>query len=1010
MVRVRSLARPLALVAALAVVVVLGLAWVGAGHLERWRKTTTFTVNDPDSLASPRGARDLLAAERAFDAILIASFLSAALALAALLAGRRGLAAGRATGASRDVENSSAPPITTRPTEGVVGDTMLESRELFAQSHDLVFVLDARERFGAVNPRWLEAMGYSREEAMALRFSEVLRPDQIPLWQQIFAAARLGERSPSFETVLLSKEGREILVEGFCWPRLDPEGRFVELRGLLLDVSDRQRAEREQALGEERFRNLFERIPSALLIYDRRSFAILGANERALEQYGYARSEILAKRWTDLLAPEEQARADKLREEASVALAGAWQHRRSDGGIFEVEVSAYPTEFAGREAWLAFVRDTSEEKKTRAALRDSEERYRALFENSLALICIHDLEGRILAVNPAAANRIGAPAERLVGRSIEKLLLPAFRDRFALYLERIRQEGSSRGTMHVQSAEGDDLVWAYQCIRFDRPGAPSYVLGHAFDVTDRRRLESERQVYLERIERQKVDLELRNREVERANRHKSEFLATMSHELRTPLTAIIGFSDLLADGFAGDLNETQANYLGFVRKGSRHLLQLINDVLDMSKIEAGRLDLDPEDLEVEEVVAEVCSTIEPLSAAKRLEVTYQFPDRLIVHADRVRLKQIFFNLLSNAVKFSADAGRVSVVGSRVGRFVCLSVRDEGSGVAPENQEAIFQPFRQVPTSGRREGTGLGLAIVRRLVEQHGGRIWVESAPGKGSTFAFLVPAAKLAEVRPAPAPALRVEERTRPMILVVEDDAAWRELLQSQLAAEGYDVVAMPWEPAAAAKIRALSPDLVLLEVLSGQSAGWRLLETLGKDGGEDSPAVVVVSDLDERRRGFALGAVDFLVKPPVREILLEVVARHAPPSVAAKPAPVLLVDHRPERQRILAAAVHDAGLRPLTARDGPEALEILAWVHPCALVISLDLPEMDGYQTVLRLRADPASAELPILALIAEGTSMEGLRVLSGRSRLLEVAPVPDPQRITEALRGLLAAPVPAG
>ncbi len=1008
MVRVRSFARPLALAAALAVVVALWLAWVGAGRLERWRKATTFPVHDGDGAEpAPPGAEDLIAAERALGAIEIASLAGLALALAAWLA-RRGSAAGR-----REAEAENPVPRTTRPPVDELGDTMLESRELFAQSHDLVFVLDAKERFSAVNPRWLETLGYPREEAMALRFSEVLRPDQIPFWQQVFAAARLGERSPSFETILLSKEGREILVEGFCWPRLDPQGRFVELRGLLLDVSDRQRAEREQALGEERFRNLFQRIPSPLLIYDRQTFALLGANERALDQYGYSRAEILALRWTDLLAPEELARANQLREEGSVALAGSWRHRRSDGGVFDVDVSAYPTEFAGREAWLAFVRDISEEKKTRAALRDSEERYRALFENSLALICIHDLEGKVLAVNPAAAQKIGVPAERVVGKSIEKLLLPAFRHRFSLYLERILEEGSSRGTMHVQSAEGEDLVWAYQCIRFDRPGAQSFVLGHAFDITDRRRLESERQVYLERIERQKVDLELRNREVERANRHKSEFLATMSHELRTPLTAIIGFSDLLADGFAGDLNETQGNYLGFVRKGSRHLLQLINDVLDMSKIEAGRLDLDPEDLDVEEVVAEVRSTIEPLSAAKRLEVTYQFPAQLIVHADRVRLKQIFFNLLSNAVKFSADAGKVAIEGSRVGRFVCLSVRDEGSGIAPENQEAIFQPFRQVPTSGRREGTGLGLAIVRRLVEQHGGRIWVESAPGKGSTFAFLLPAAKLADVRPAVAPALRVEERTRPMILVVEDDASWRELLESQLVAEGYDVVAMPWEPTAAAKIRALSPDLVLLEVLSGQSAGWRLLEMLGKEGGDEAPAVVVVSDLDERRRGFALGAVDFLVKPLVRDILLEVVARHAPPSAGAKPAPVLLVDHRPDRQRILAAAIQDAGLRPLTARDGTETLEILAWVHPCALVICLDLPEMDGYQTILRLRADPAFADLPILALIAEGTSTDNLRVLSGRSRLLEVAPVPDPQRIAEELRELLAvpaAPVSAG
>ncbi|HXU34287.1 MAG TPA: PAS domain S-box protein, partial [Thermoanaerobaculia bacterium] len=320
-------AQGLAAASALAVLAVLGFAFAGAGHLERWRKATTFTVRDADGAEpAPRGAAELIAAERALGAIEIAGVAGLALALAAWLARRR-------SAAWRDDDISDPTPRTTRPPNDALGDTMLESRELFAQSHDLVFVLDAQERFGAVNPRWVETMGYPREEVLALRFSDLLRPDQIPFWQQIFAAARLGERSPSFETVLLSKDGREILVEGFCWPRLDPDGRFVELRGLLLDVSDRQRAEREQALGEERFRNLFQRIPSSLLIYDRRNFAILGANERALEQYGYSRSEILAQRWTDLLAPEELPRADTLREEASVALAGAWRHRRADGGI-----------------------------------------------------------------------------------------------------------------------------------------------------------------------------------------------------------------------------------------------------------------------------------------------------------------------------------------------------------------------------------------------------------------------------------------------------------------------------------------------------------------------------------------------------------------------------------------------------------------------------------------------------------------------------------------------------
>ncbi len=1000
-------ARALALAAGLAALAALGLAFWGGEEIARWRKATTFTLSDERAGAGikivPPGAAEMAAAERSFQGIEIAAVAALLLGAAALVSRR--LLPGGGAGAAAAVDGNR--PRSTRPPVAL-GDTMLESRELFAQSLDLVFVLDADERFGAVNPRWLETVGYPRDETLRLRFSDVLRPDQVPLWQQIFAAVRLGERSPSFEIVLLSKEGREVLCEGFCWPRLDPKGRFVELRGLLVDVSNHLFAEREQALGEERFRTLFQRIPSPLLIYERGSFKILGANERALEQYGYSRSEILALRWTDLLAPEDQPRAAKLGDEGAVALAGTWRHRQCDGRIFDVEVSAYPTEFAGRGAWLAFVRDVSEQKKTREALRDSEKRYRELFESSGDLIQSVDAQGRFNYVNPAWLRALGYEPEEVPGLRLFDVIAPHEKAHCQKMFE-VLVSGESQHqqieTVFLARDGGRQIELEGVVSSVFDDGEFVATQGFFRDVTDRRRLESERQVYLERIERQKVDLELRNREVERANRHKSEFLATMSHELRTPLTAIIGFSDLLADGFAGDLNETQGNYLGFVRKGSRHLLQLINDVLDMSKIEAGRLELDPEDLEVGEVVAEVRSTIEPLAAAKRLEVVNLVPEALIVHADRVRLKQIFFNLLSNAVKFSADTGRIVIEATRVGRFVCLSVRDEGTGIAPEQQEAIFQPFRQVPTSGRREGTGLGLAIVRRLVEQHGGRIWVESALGKGSTFAFLLPAARLAEIRPAPALAMRVEERTRPLILVVEDDASWRELLQSQLTAAGYDVVAMPWEPSARVKIYALAPDLVLLEVLSGQSAGWRLLEELGKDSDEEAPDVVVVSDLDERRRGFALGAVEFLVKPLVREILLEVVARHAPPTAAAKPAPVLLVDHQAERQRLLATAIQDAGLRPLTARDGPEALEILAWVHPCALVISLDLPEMDGYQTVLRLRADPVYADLPILALTAEGSAEDGLNVLSGRSRLLEIAAVPDPQGIVEELRTLLEA-----
>src|SRR6185295_9857114 len=274
------------------------------------------------------------------------------------------------------------------------------------------------------------------------------------------------------------------------------------------------------------------------------------------------------------------------------------------------------------------------------ALLASEERYRELFESSGDLVQSVGPDGRFEYVNPNGLATLGYSPEEVPGLRFQDLVAPAELDHclgiFGLLTSK-RQENLRIETIFL--TKGGRPVYLEGSVSSTFEG-DRFVATRGFfrDVTERKRLEAERQTYLERIERQKVDLEIRNREVERTTRHKSEFLATMSHELRTPLTAIIGFSDLLADGFAGTLTETQANYLGFVRKGARHLLQLINDVLDMSKIEAGRLELDREDLPVAEVVAEVRSTVEPLAAAKELEITCDVAPDLLVFADRVRLK------------------------------------------------------------------------------------------------------------------------------------------------------------------------------------------------------------------------------------------------------------------------------------------------------------------------------------------------------------------------------------
>ena len=239
------------------------------------------------------------------------------------------------------------------------------------------------------------------------------------------------------------------------------------------------------------------------------------------------------------------------------------------------------------------------------------------------------------------------------------------------------------------------------------------------------------------------ELDLRNLEIQRANRLKSEFMARMSHELRTPMNAIVGFSDLLAEETDGPLTPTHRRFVGRIRDGARHLVALIDDVLDLSKIEAGRLELSPVEFRAPEAVSEVLSVVMPLAEVKELDIRSEVEMGVLVCADRTRFKQILYNLLSNAVKFTPEGGSVWIEAGMEGDRWCFTVGDTGVGIPPEEHVTIFEEFHQVGTTTRgvKEGTGLGLAITKRLVELHGGGIRVESEPGKGSRFTFTLPAA-----------------------------------------------------------------------------------------------------------------------------------------------------------------------------------------------------------------------------------------------------------------------------
>jgi signal transduction histidine kinase/ActR/RegA family two-component response regulator len=360
-------------------------------------------------------------------------------------------------------------------------------------------------------------------------------------------------------------------------------------------------------------------------------------------------------------------------------------------------------------------------------------------------------------------------------------------------------------------------------------------------------------------------LGLRSAELEVASRHKSEFLASMSHELRTPLNAVIGFSEVLLERMFGDLNERQDEYLRDILASGRHLLELLNDVLDLSKVEAGAMELALASVDIGTVMEQCVGLMRERATSKNLRLTADVSaDIGPVNADELRLKQILLNLLSNAVKFTPAGGTIAVMARQDGADVLVQVVDTGVGIPPSDQGRIFDSFQQAGRSATRvEGTGLGLTLCKRIVELHGGQISVESIEGTGSTFSVRLPLVD------GPAESQPRSTRQDPVVLVVEDDQSSVDLLRAYLTGSGYEVLVERTGPEGLAAVRREQPDAVVLDIQLPGLDGWGLLTALKAVPETSSIPVVVVSVLDDRARGRQQGAAAYLVKPVSRDDVL---------------------------------------------------------------------------------------------------------------------------------------------
>jgi PAS domain S-box-containing protein len=805
----------------------------------------------------------------------------------------------------------------------------------------------------------------------------------------------------------------------------DRAGNALSFHGAVMDITERKRI-------EGRFRRLVDSDAHGVMFWNTKG-EITGANDAFLRILGYRREDLEAGRidWA-AMTPSEYADRDR-RSLEEIAATGVCtpiekEFYRQDGSRVHVLVGAAAFEDSPEEG-VAFVLDISERRRTEQALRESEARFRflndlgdttrtladpaqvmavtaqRLGEHLHASRCayadvekdgerftiLHDYtDGCVSTVGRYELSLFGARAlatlhdgEILIIRDVEAELLPGEgADMFnaigikAIITCPLLKDGILRAMMAVHQTTPRD--W--------QPGEIAIVQ----DVVERCWATIERQTVEQEVLQLNVELEQRVRDrtaqlavakerAEGAGRLKSEFLANMSHELRTPLNAIIGFAELMHRGKVGSVSAEHKEYLGDILTSSKHLLQLINDILDLAKIESGKMECRPESVDLARLVREVCDILRGLAANERLQVeTHVDPEVTTVVVDPARVKQILYNYLSNAIKFTPPGGRIVIRTLPEGPALFrIDVQDTGVGIAAHDMDKLFVEFQQLDASAAKtyQGTGLGLALTKKLAEAHGGRVAVRSLIGEGSTFSVILPrVTTMAVVDEVTGPVMSRPAGNR-TILVVDDDPAALKLASLALREMGYRPVCCVDPEDALRTVAADPPGIVIVDLLMPGVDGFEFVTRFrAMPGGRDVPIIVwTVKDLDAAERRRLQPSITGLVSKNAggSHALVEELQRLLPMAASTPKGPValepiLIVDDHPQNLKLAKLILAAEGYEVRTAIDAEDALGILESFTPRLILMDLQLPRMDGLELTRLLKGDPARREIIIIALTA--------------------------------------------
>jgi PAS domain S-box-containing protein len=718
-------------------------------------------------------------------------------------------------------------------------------------------------------------------------------------------------------------------------------------------------------------------------------------NVGAERMLGYAAADVMNKITpADISDPQEViARAKALSVELETPIAPGFEalvfkasrgiediyeltYIRKDGSRFPAVVSVTALRDAHNAiiGYLLIGTDNTVRKQVEAEqkildqrLRDYQFYTRSLIESNIDAIMTTDPSGIVTDVNKQMELLTGCTRDELIGAPFKNYFTDPERAEAGIKLV-LSERKVTDYELTARARDGKETVVSYNATTFyDRDRRLQGVFAAARDVTERKRLD---QV-----------LQEKNAELGQAGRLKDEFLANMSHELRTPLNAILGLSEALLEQVSGSLTPRQVKSLTTISTSGVHLLELINDILDLSKVEAGKLELSPEVVTMQEFCESCLLFVRTQAMHKHIDVAFE-PDGRVAKfsADPKRLKQILVNLLTNAVKFTPEGGRIglTVAAPEGGDVVRFTVWDTGIGIAPENARKLFHAFTQIDSglSRAQEGTGLGLALVAKLVELHGGNVALESELGQGSRFIVTLPQIATTAPALAPAPPGNTDRRNYRRALVIEDDPTSGAILVKYLADLGLDsVLHVRGEESVEAVLRE-RPDVILLDIMLPGESGWVVLAQLkARPDTRDIP-VIVISVVDEPQKSRALGAAAHFTKPVTRAQLAGFLQRATvapfPPTASCVPLPpptgpaILLAEDNPANVQTIGGYLEDKGYAMHYATNGLLAVKLAREIHPALILMDIQMPVMDGLAAIREIRADAALQDIPIVALTA--------------------------------------------